>query len=49
MIGSDSREGSRQDCENFLNEMKGMYKIISSSIDPIGDHWIVYVSYEIEE
>lgn len=50
MLGIDSREGSKEDCENFLNEIKSMeYEIVSYAIIPIEDRWMITVSYNKEE
>ena len=44
---TDLREGSKQDCENFVEEIKNMgYVIISYILIPVGDHWMVTVNYK---
>lgn len=43
----DSREGSKEDCENFVEEIKSMgYIIIDYALIPIEDHWMITVHYK---
>lgn len=45
-----TREGSKEDCENFLEEIKGMGYVIESYIlAPVQDHWMITVTYRDED
>ena len=43
---TNSREGTKEECDGFADEVRALgYVVISQVIVPIGDHWMVTVTY----
>ena len=44
------RQGSKEYCESYINEIKSMgYTIVDYVLTPFGDEWMIAINYEDED